>query len=236
MEIFIHKISKLQYRIIIYDLFAACLNNAREVQKQIGNKSLELKFKLCAYREERIKDKRLFSIIGDDRHICKNNNELNNLQTEEDYPIQSILIYQYTFNCNNHQLILQSLSKLSTHYQKFQHYIKKYIKIIEYILDLYDYENSNSIMNINHEPTINITTFYICLLKDENNTIFNFIDLEEIYNFLNNFINIFQKNIPIINNSSSTVPIPDELHIFIYRLFIKASGNKEYSLLQKYYS
>ena len=77
-------------------------------------------------------------------------------------------------------------------------------------------------MNINHKPTINIASFYICILKDENNTIFNFLDLEEIYNFLNKFINIFQKNVYIVNNNGSTVPILNELHIFVYRLFIKA--------------
>ena len=96
MEIFFHKISKLHYRNIIYDLFAARLNNAREVPKQIWNRSLELKCKIYTYREEKIKDMRLISIIGVDRHICKNNNELNNLQTEEGYLIQSILIYQYS--------------------------------------------------------------------------------------------------------------------------------------------
>ena len=86
LEVFIHKICKPHYRKIIYDLFAACLNGSREVQKQIWNKALEVKSKISTYTREII-DTRLTSIIGYDRHVCRNNDELNNLQTEEDYLI-----------------------------------------------------------------------------------------------------------------------------------------------------
>ena len=101
---------------------------------------------------------------------------------------------------------------LSTHYQKFQQYILKNINILEHILELYNYKDFNSLMNIHHKPTINITTFYIHLLEDESSTIFNFIDFEDNYKFLNNFINIFQKNISIIGKDNTVVVI-NELHL-----------------------
>ena len=160
LESFIHSICRLHYRKIIYDLFAAYLKNSREVQKQIWNKSLELKSKISTYTHEII-DTRLTLIIGSDRHICRNNNELNNLQTEEDYLIQSILIYQHVFKNIKHPLILHTLFNLSCYYQKFEHFIKKSIKVIEYILEIYDYEESNPILDIIHDPTINITSLYI---------------------------------------------------------------------------
>ena len=56
LEKFIHKISIKKYVIIIYDLFAATLNNSRKVQKEFWKKALELKSQIGAYREDCIKD------------------------------------------------------------------------------------------------------------------------------------------------------------------------------------
>ena len=43
LEKFIHRISIKKYVVIIYNLFAATLNNSRQVQKEIWKKALEIK-------------------------------------------------------------------------------------------------------------------------------------------------------------------------------------------------
>ena len=97
-------------------------------------------------------------------------------------------------------------------------------------MEIYDYEESNPILDINQGPTVNIRSLYIYILKDENNIIFNHLNFEEIYVLLNNFINIFRKNTHIITKNADTTPILHELHMFIYRLFIKISNDQERSL------
>ena len=56
LEKFIHKISIKKYAIMIYDLFAATLNNSSQLQKEIWKKALELKSQIGSYRENCIKD------------------------------------------------------------------------------------------------------------------------------------------------------------------------------------
>ena len=60
LEKLIHKISIKKYAIILYDLFAASLNNSSQLQKEIWKKTLELKPQIGAYRENCIKDEGFF--------------------------------------------------------------------------------------------------------------------------------------------------------------------------------
>ena len=62
------------------------------------------------------------------------------------------------------------------------------------------------------------------ILTGENDTLFNFLNFEDTYNFFYNLINTFQQNIPLIGAGNIDVVL-NVLHLFIYDLFIKASDN-----------
>ena len=62
------------------------------------------------------------------------------------------------------------------------------------------------------------------ILTGGNDTLFNFLNFEDTYNFFYNFINTFQQNIPLIGTGNIDVVL-NVLHLFIYDLFIKASDN-----------
>ena len=106
---------------------------------------------------------------------------------KKDFLIQSIFIYQNILNSINHQIILQALYILSRYYQKFQNTIKKSVNVIQHILKLYTYEGSNSLLGIYTKPAHNIAGFYIHILTGENDTLFNFLNFEDTYNFFLQF-------------------------------------------------
>ena len=183
LEKFIHKISIKKYLNIIYDLFAATLSNSRQIQKEIWKKTLEFKSQMGVYRETYVKDESFLLIVGRDKHICNNTIELNHLHSDEDFLIQSIFIYQNILNSINHPIILQALYIYILNIIRSFKTIKKTVNVIQYILKLYTYEGSNSLLDIYTKPTHNITRFCIHILTGENDTLFNFLNFEDTYNF-----------------------------------------------------
>ena len=51
---------------------------------------------------------------------------------------------------------------------------------MQHILKLYTYEESNSLLDIYTKPTHNINCFYLHILRDENDTLINFLKFENI--------------------------------------------------------